>query len=994
MSSFRRRSCIVRLLALVAIIRTATAANPTAPTNLVAWCLVPFDTQKRGSEERAALLERLGFCQFAYDWRSEHIPSFDAEIVALAKHHVHLRAWWFPATLNDDAKAILACLRRHSLHPELWVMMGDPAGADTAAKVEAAAQSLRPVVQAANEIGSVVGLYNHGGWFGEPEHQLAIRSRLASLGHTNVGLVYNLHHGHDHLDRFPELLQLMQPHLLSINLNGMVRDGEKVGRKIIPFGSGEYDAPILRVIRESGYGGPIGILGHTQEDVEVKLKQDLAGLHRVEAALDRGMPTPWPAPSPKPSEPVDAKIARTASEPSGRALDPAATLLLQGSSKSRVKAAASLEAGAHPGAGPESISQGEADWVDNRWQQTDVGPSLASSLRLPNGSVIAKALTIKVGDHDEGAVAYDLATGELRAAWLGGFVKFDPARFGLIGMPRPDGSPFFTQASVTNSNKTQDYKWRGLRLAGRHILLEYELEGQLIRELPQLSFADGHPLITRSLAWVSADGNRSWQKLSPHFPAQNGVLTRRATPDVLLALLEPATSRWAILTTQGKRGADTDAFAVDTLTMPYANPWKALLFASGVDLAPDGSAYVCTIHGDVWHVTGIDDSLTELKWQRYATGLFQPLGLKVRDGFVYVLGRDRITRLHGNHSVGIADYYENFYDGIETSTSGHDYVTCLEQDLAGHFYYVDPKGVHRVSSDGKSAELLASGFRNPNGLGVSPDGRVLTVAPQQGNWTPSSGIWEIPSDAPGEWGGYGGPRVTAARPLGYDSPLCWIPHAVDNSSGSQVWVPPGVWGPLGGQILHLLWGRCGLMLILRDTQDGQRNGAVVPLPVKFLSGPNRGSFHQDALFVAGSTGWQTSAAQDGALQRVRWTGKRWQQPVAWRVRSDGVEFTFPEPLQREAAEDVGSYSVKRWNYRYAAEYGSKDWSARKPDHEGRDDVPVLAGRLSPDGKTVYFALGQVEPVMQLEVKYHLDASDGHSVQGSFWGTVNPKPISR
>ena len=28
--------------------------------NLVAWCIVPFDAKKRGPEERAAMLEKLG----------------------------------------------------------------------------------------------------------------------------------------------------------------------------------------------------------------------------------------------------------------------------------------------------------------------------------------------------------------------------------------------------------------------------------------------------------------------------------------------------------------------------------------------------------------------------------------------------------------------------------------------------------------------------------------------------------------------------------------------------------------------------------------------------------------------------------------------------------------------------------------------------------------------------------------------------------------------
>ena len=47
-----------------------------------------------------------------------------------------------------------------------------------------------------------------------------------------------------------------------------------------------------------------------------------------------------------------------------------------------------------------------------------------------------------------------------------------------------------------------------------------------------------------------------------------------------------------------------------------------------------------------------------------------------------------------------------------------------------------------------------------------------------------------------------------------------------------------------------------------DMRLGEGSGAAVALPVKFLAGPMRGSFnpHDGHLYVAGSTGWQTSAA--------------------------------------------------------------------------------------------------------------------------------------
>src|SRR5688500_8120471 len=65
--------------------------------NLVAWCIVPFDAKRRGPEERAQMLKRLGFTRFAYDWRAEHLPTFDAELDALKKHGISLEAFWFPA---------------------------------------------------------------------------------------------------------------------------------------------------------------------------------------------------------------------------------------------------------------------------------------------------------------------------------------------------------------------------------------------------------------------------------------------------------------------------------------------------------------------------------------------------------------------------------------------------------------------------------------------------------------------------------------------------------------------------------------------------------------------------------------------------------------------------------------------------------------------------------------------------------------------------------
>ena len=722
--------------------------------------------------------------------------------------------------------------------------------------------------------------------------------------------------------------------------------------------------------------------------------------------------------------------------------------------------AASRPASAPANAGGELPQQEEKDWIDNRWSRTDVGQFLASSLRLPNGTV-PKALCIRVGDHDEATVCFDTVNLNLRAGWTGGFLTLDAARFGLLNPPRIDGNVQFVAPDGPGWIGATG-QFDGFRLQGKRAVLEYKLGDTVVRESPwfqtngeysfftreieaephgtafRLKLAsvrvagkpwrfddpigsgylvtnDGHAVaiscfgLGRSeIAWTNGNveliipSAASKQRVavsiwggSPDI-ASSAPLHIREFPRGLDSFLAPGAAHWLpALDTPGQVAPDTGPLAIDTLTVPYDNPWNALMFLSGLDFTSDGTAYVSSIHGDVWRVTGIDRSLSKLTWKRFATGLYQPLGLKVVNDAVYVLGRDRITRLRDENGDGEADFYENFCDRIETSPEPHHYVTSLETDARGNFYYVDPVGAHRVSPDGHSMETLATGFRNPNGMGVSPDGSIVTVAPQQGEWTPSSLIIEAKR---GGFYGYGGPRVTADRPLGYDPVLCWIPHGVDNSGGSEVWVPPSVpglprvcdWGPLAGHMLHFSWGRCLMMLVLRDVADGVPQGAAVPLPGRFLSGAMRGAFNprDGHLYVVGSTGWQTSALKDGCFQRVRYTGKPLDVPIEWHVRRNGLALTFTQLLDKETAEDIGSWGVEHWNYRYAAQYGSKDWSVAHPDQEGHDPVEVRSAKLLPDGRTVFLEIPDLKPVMQLQVQYNLNAKEGGSLRGKLYATIN------
>lgn len=244
--------------------------------NLVAWCIVPFDGKKRGPAERAEMLNRLDLSMLAYDWREEHVPTFDEEIKQLDEHDIALKSFWvYPGVLNERTELILDVLKRHDIKTELWTLINEPAGETDEQKVQAAASQLRPLAEAADAVGCRIGLYNHTGWFGEPDNQIAI---IKELGMDNIGIVYNFHHGHEHVDDMADILENIKPYLYCLNINGMDRDGPKRGRKILPLGQGELDLELLNTIVDSGYDGPIGIIGHTQDDVEQRLLDNLDGL--------------------------------------------------------------------------------------------------------------------------------------------------------------------------------------------------------------------------------------------------------------------------------------------------------------------------------------------------------------------------------------------------------------------------------------------------------------------------------------------------------------------------------------------------------------------------------------------------------------------------------------------------------------------------------------------------------------------------------------------
>ena len=453
--------------------------------------------------------------------------------------------------------------------------------------------------------------------------------------------------------------------------------------------------------------------------------------------------------------------------------------------------------------------------------------------------------------------------------------------------------------------------------------------------------------------------------------------------------------RWEeVLTTKGRLG-EQSPYALDTVEVPFDNPWNAWVRTSAIDFFEDGRAAVSTLGGDVWIVSGLDAGLGEVQWKRYAAGMFEPLGLAVVDGDVIVTCRDRLTRLHDLNDDGEADFYESFYTDTDVSTTFHAFNFDLQEGAAGDLFFVksgqytdsDLGGaVMRVTPEGE-AFVYCTGFRTPNGMGMSPDGRPL-VGDNQGNWIPASKV-----SLTREGGFYGVfPAINNGGPgeqtqEGFDQPAVWMPQRFDSSCGGQLWVDDSRFGPLSGRYLHTSFGK-GWMYGLAIEDGESPQGAIWKLPFQFDAGIQRLRLapHDGAVYAVGLSGWQgPGGGKDGCLERVRWTGSKELILKSARVVHDGVELEFSGDVVAAAARDTARYSAKRWNYQWTRNYGSAHYSLADPGRKGEDEVAVKAVTVT--GARVHVALEDMCVVNQLALSFPLN-NEG---EGEVLFTVNELP---
>jgi glucose/arabinose dehydrogenase len=146
-------------------------------------------------------------------------------------------------------------------------------------------------------------------------------------------------------------------------------------------------------------------------------------------------------------------------------------------------------------------------------------------------------------------------------------------------------------------------------------------------------------------------------------------------------------------------------------------------------------------------ISGLKGDLTQVRWQRFASGLHEPLSLCIRDDQLFVFDRNGIWRLNDEDGDGETDVYELFSNCFTQTAETREFATSMKPAPDGDLY--NCKGGQQSSSLGKHNGIgiarlprrekmlryLGWGLRH-HLYGVQPQPVCVTASDQQGNYVP------------------------------------------------------------------------------------------------------------------------------------------------------------------------------------------------------------------------------------------------------------------
>ena len=475
-----------------------------------------------------------------------------------------------------------------------------------------------------------------------------------------------------------------------------------------------------------------------------------------------------------------------------------------------------------------------------------------------------------------------------------------------------------------------------------------------------------------------------------------------------------------------------DGYKIQSISLP-----RGSVSVLGLCHKPDGTLAICTWEGEVWERKGD-------VWTKFAENLMEPNGIYFdeKEDAYYVGQKPELTRLIDLDKDGVCDRYECITDAFGISGEYHEYhfgpvVDSLGRKYAslnlaarGEFTVPDGKPfgkgggnmsynapwrgwVYRSDRKGHF-QPLASGFRSPCGIGMSPEDELF-ITDNQGDWVADCALYHVR-----EGNFYGHPASLPARPdftkekvLSMNaedfekirtSPAVWlVREEIANSPGSPIWdTTNGKFGPFKGQMFigdqrQSNYFRSGVEKI-----NGEYQGWCIDFLRGLESGPVKMSFDSQGRLWSAQVGrgWFSKGGKRTAIQYVEWDKKT--TPFAIHSASltkTGFSVRFTERIGKKMTPKVSS-----WGYHYYSTYGSppvdqqvlkvSNYQLSKDRKTVTFDIPLSEKKIYAitfneqrnteaemlDFDTIYYTLNQTRPVREPRPGRNV----GWSLAGSSW----------
>ncbi len=538
------------------------------------------------------------------------------------------------------------------------------------------------------------------------------------------------------------------------------------------------------------------------------------------------------------------------------------------------------------------------------------------------------------------------------------------------------------------------------------------ISGYPIHQIPHLN--DGK--LGNPHSWISAEKGGGWAQIEFPEPVmiskviwardQTGVCKDRLAVAYRIEVSDDG-SKWTRVGDERGRAAVGSSVggvrrdATPGYTLEQIPPPFPACRPSGVAFH-NGMMYVIAMtEGQIWRTpippVGEPDRVS---WQRYATGLYHPIGLAQVDGRLYVAQKPEVTELIDHDGDGKVDHFRTVATGWGLSTGWHEYCFGLGVDTqknlwfalnSGYFWthpgFVNPGrwrgSIMRIAHGSEKMDVVAKGCRVPNGIARGPDGGMY-FTDNQGDWIQSCKLAHI---VPGRF--YGHPETKDdALPVG-DSPTglssIWLPYERSRSvSGPVCDLTGDRFGPFADQMFvgDVGFGaNQGVMRVALEKVNGQYQGACFRFMDGQPLGCERMKFGPDhQLYMASLTSGLTRLAFDGktpfAIQSVR-----------IRPAGKGFVINLTAPIAAGVQLKSEQFRVTRYHYLYSGKYGSPK--------AGQKAVAVESAILSPDRKSITltfpvetYPIGMVYEINLGDLK---SESDADLVHNEAWYTVHEIP---